>query len=161
MSGKVFEIFTDGGSSGNPGPSGIGIVIRENGNIVGEISKSIGEATNNIAEYAAVIEALNEALRRGAEKVYLSTDSELMYFQLTGRYKVKNEILLSLVQQVRELSRQFQTVEIKCVPREENKDADRLAKQAIDKVKKAIKFQQAKVVASKPIFGEESPGSTG
>ncbi len=163
MSEKVFEIFTDGGASGNPGPAGIGVVIRESGpngvfnKIVAEISESIGDATNNVAEYKAAIAALEESIKRGATKVFINTDSELMYFQLTGSYKVKNEALLSLVEQVRQLSKKIKTVEIKCVPREQNKDADRLAKQAIEKVK----FQQAKVVASKPIFGEESPGSTG
>jgi len=159
MSEKIFEIFTDGGASGNPGPAGIGVVIREGGQIVIEISKSIGDATNNVAEYKAAIEALEESIRRGATKVFINTDSELMYYQLTGSYKVKNDALLLLVAQVRELSRKIKSVEIKCVPREQNKDADRLAKLAIEKVKKD--FQQVKVVASKSIFGEESPGSTG
>jgi len=163
MSEKVFEIFTDGGASGNPGPAGIGVVIREGGKIIAEISKSIGDATNNVAEYKAAIEALEESIRRGATKVFINTDSVLMYFQLTGSYKVKNEVLLSLVEQVRQLSKKIKTVEIKCVPREQNKDADRLAKQAIEKNKKSgtQSVHQAKVVASKPIFGEESPGSTG
>ncbi len=157
MSEKVFEIFTDGGSSGNPGPAGIGVVIKEDGQTIFEISKSIGEATNNVAEYRAVIAALEEAIARGAQKVFLNTDSELVYFQLTGSYKVKNQSLLLLVEKVRELSRKIKSVEIKAIPREQNVDADRLAKQAVLK----NKFHQAKVVASKSIFGEESPSSTG
>ncbi len=157
MSEKVFEIFTDGGASGNPGPAGIGVVIKEDGQAIFEISKSIGEATNNVAEYRAVIAALEEAIARGAQKVFLNTDSELVYFQLTGSYKVKNESLLLLVDKVRELSRKIKSVEIKAIPREQNVDADRLAKQAIVK----NRFHQAKVVASKSIFGEESPSSKG
>lgn len=157
MSEKTLEIFTDGGASGNPGPAGIGVVINANGQTVLEISQSIGDATNNVAEYKAVIAALEEAIRRGAEKVFLNTDSELVCFQLTGAYKVKNESLLVLVEQVRQLSRKIKSVEIKVIPREKNSQADRLAKQAIVKAK----IHQAKVVASKPIFGEESPSSTG
>jgi ribonuclease HI len=163
LSEKVFEIFTDGGASGNPGPAGIGVVIREGGQLVAEISESIGDATNNVAEYRAAIAALEESIRRGATKVFINTDSELMYFQLTGSYKVKNEALRLLVDQVRQLSKKIKTVEIKCVRRELNTDADRLAKQAIERSKKSGKqsVHQAKVVASKSIFGEESPGSTG
>ncbi len=157
MSEKNFEIFTDGGASGNPGPAGIGVVIKEGGDTVFEISKSIGVATNNVAEYMAVIAALEESVARGAQKVFLNTDSELVYYQLTGSYKVKNESLLLLVEQVRQLSRKIKSVEIKVIPREQNAAADRLAKQAILK----NKFHQAKVVASKSIFGEESPSSIG
>ena len=157
MSEKIFEIFTDGGASGNPGPAGIGVVIKEDGQTIFEISKSIGEATNNVAEYRAVIAALEEAIARSAQKVFLNTDSELVYFQLIGSYKVKTENLLLLVEKVRELSRKIKSVEIKAIPREQNVDADRLAKQAILK----NRFHQAKVVASKSIFGEESPSSKG
>lgn len=185
MGEKTFEIFTDGGASGNPGPAGIGIVIKQDAKTIFEISESIGDATNNVAEYKAVIAALKEAIRRKAEKVFLNTDSELVYYQLTGSYKVKNEILLLLVEEVRQLSRKIKSVEIKVIPREKNTQADRLAKQAIVKHKfqstrngillksaqsrkrdfapraDAHGAQQAKVVASKPIFGEESPSSTG
>ncbi len=157
MSERIFEIFTDGGASGNPGPAGIGVVFKQDTKTIFEISQGIGDATNNIAEYKAVIAALEEAILRGAEKVFLNTDSELVYFQLTGAYKVKNENLLLLVEQVRQLSRKIKSVEIKVIPREQNTDADRLAKQAIVK----SKFRQVKVVASKSIFGEESPSSTG
>lgn len=154
MSEKVFNIFTDGAASGNPGPAAIGVVIKENDKPVVEISKSIGNATNNVAEYTAVIAALEEARSRKADKIIIHTDSELLYYQLTGSYKVKNENLLLLFEQVRQLARGIKQIEIKRIPREQNQDADRLAK-------KAIKKEQAKVVASKPIFGEESPSSTG
>ncbi len=157
MSGKVLYIFTDGGASGNPGPAGIGVVIKEGGQTVLEISQGIGHATNNVAEYKAVIAALEEAVRRGAEKVFLNTDSELVYFQLLGTYKVKNEMLSELVERIRQISKKIKSVEIMAIPREKNVEADRLAKQAIVKTR----IQQAKVVASKPIFGEESPGSAG
>lgn len=157
MNEKIFEIFTDGGASGNPGPAGIGVLIKENGDTVLEISKSIGVATNNVAEYMAVIAALEESITRGAQKVFLNTDSELVYYQLTGGYKIKNQNLLSLVEQVRQLSRKIKSVEVKVIPREQNRDADRLAKQAILK----NNIHQAKVVASKSVFGEESPSSRG
>lgn len=169
MDEKSLEIFTDGGASGNPGPAGIGVVIKNGTKTVFEISESIGETTNNVAEYKAVIAALEQAIRQGAEKVFINTDSELVYYQLTGRYKVKNESLLVLVKQVRLLSGQIKSVEMRCIPREQNAHADRLAKQAIEKIKKQSlgnefelkNVQQAKVVASKSIFGEESPSSAG
>ena len=169
MDEKSLEIFTDGGASGNPGPAGIGVVLKDGAGAVFEISQGIGEATNNVAEYKAVIAALEEAIRQGAEKVFINTDSELVYYQLTGRYKVKNESLLVLVNQVRLLSRQIKSIEMRCIPREQNMHADRLAKQAIEKIKKQSlangivlkNVQQAKVVASKSIFGEESPSSAG
>lgn len=155
MSEKVLNIFTDGAASGNPGPASIGVVIRQDGKVVAEISRSIGNATNNAAEYQAVIAALEEAVKLKAGRVVIHTDSELMYFQLTGSYKVKNENLVSLFEQVRQAAKGIKQVDIKRVPREQNQDADRLAKQAILK-------QQAKVVAA-PLFRgeEESPGSKG
>lgn len=169
MNKKSLEIFTDGGASGNPGPAGIGVVIKDGTGTVFEISEGIGDATNNVAEYKAVIAALEQAIRQGAEKVFINTDSELVYYQLTGRYKVKNENLLVLVKQVQLLSRQIKFFEMRCIPREQNVHADRLAKQAIEKIKKQSlanrvvlqNVQQAKVVASKSIFGEESPSSAG
>jgi len=155
MSEKTLSIFTDGAASENPDPASVGVVIKENDKTVVEISKSIGSATNNVAEYTAMIEALKEAVRLGAQKVILHTDSELLYYQLTGRYKVKNANLLLLFEQVRRIAAGIKDVEMKRIPREQNQDADRLAKKAIIK-------EQAKAVAS-ALFraGEESPSSKG
>ncbi len=150
----VLEIFTDGASSGNPGPAGIGVVIREQKKIIKEISTSIGRATNNVAEYKAVLCALEEAKALKAEKLKLSMDSELLYNQLLGRYQVKNEALKALFEEAQKLGKNFKHIELKLIPREQNKEADQLATQA-------IKREQTKVVASAFDAGEESPSSDG
>lgn len=155
MSGGMLEIFTDGACSGNPGEAGIGVVITRDGKIIKTISKAIGQATNNIAEYSALIYALQEALVLKAHKLQVFTDSELMFRQVTGVYKIRDEKLKLLYDQVRHLLYGFDHVEIKHVRREKNKKADELATQAIKK-------RQTKVVA--PLFeniGEESPSSGG
>lgn len=148
-------INIDGACSGNPGPAGIGVVVRQNDAIVHEISQAIGLATNNVAEYTALIYALQEALIRRADEVTVITDSELVYRQMMGVYKVKNANIKPLFEQAQHLLRGFKKVHMKHVLREENKDADQLATQS-------IKIKQAEVVA--PLFdnnGEESPSSTG
>lgn len=150
----MLEIFTDGACSGNPGPAAIGVVIKENGDVVAEMSKSIGHATNNIAEYMAVIYALQEALIRRADQVVLSTDSELLYNQVVGVYAVKNPNIQPLFDQVKHLAKGFKNLTMRHVPREQNKEADFLAKKAIIK-------EQTKVVASQVHCGEESPSSSG
>ena len=152
---EALEIFIDGACSGNPGEAGIGIVISSNGKVVKEISKTIGQATNNIAEYSALVFALQEALVLKAKKLVIFTDSELLYRQVNRDYKVKNEKLKFLCDQVRLLIQGFDQVDLKHVRREQNKKADALAMQSLKK-------KQAKVVA--PLFydfGEESPSSKG
>ena len=152
---KNLEIFTDGASSGNPGPAAIGVVIKENGKTVKTIAKDIGTATNNIAEYTALIFALQEALVQRATKISVFTDSELLYKQVIGKYKIKNAQLKLFFEQVQHLLTGFKVFTIQHVPREQNKEADRLAQ-------KAIHNEQAKVVASSlKGEGEESPSSIG
>lgn len=154
MSG-VYEIYVDGACSGNPGPAGIGVAINHQGKTVKEISKPIGDATNNIAEYSAFIYALQEALIMKIKDVKVFTDSELMFRQVTGVYKVKNEKLKCLLDQARHLMGGFDHIDLCHVRREKNKHADKLATGAIKK-------KQAKMVA--PLFentGEESPSSEG
>ena len=151
---KKIEIFTDGACSGNPGAAGIGFVIRNNGKTIKEFSKDIGESTNNIAEYTAVIYALQEALILRADEAVLNTDSELLYNQLKGDYKVKNANIKPLFEQVKHLMKGLRRVEVRHILRQKNKDADRLAK-------KAIKREQAKMVALEFNFGEESPSFKG
>ena len=121
------EIFTDGACSGNPGPAAIGVVIKKNGETIKEISRSIGNATNNIAEYTAMIWALQEALVLKADEVFVKTDSELMYKQIIGEYKVKHEGIKPLFDQVKHLAGGFKQVEFKHVLREKNREADKLA----------------------------------
>ena len=129
---SVLKIFTDGACRGNPGPAGVGVVIfNETGEVVKTISHSIGQATNNIAEYTALIYALQEALVLKATRVKIHTDSELMYCQLNGEYKIKNEKLKILFDQAQHLKEGFEHFEMKLVPREENHEADRLASKAI------------------------------
>src|ERR1051325_4213269 len=122
------EIFTDGACSGNPGPAAIGVVIKTNGETIKEISRSIGNATNNIAEYTALIWALQEALVLKADEVFVKTDSELMYKQIIGEYKVKHEGIKPLFDQVEHLIKGFKRAEFKHVPREQNSEADQLAR---------------------------------
>lgn len=149
------EIFVDGACSGNPGEAGIGIIINRDGKTIKKISKAIGKGTNNIAEYSALICALQEALILKAKKLTIFTDSELVFRQVTGLYKIKNDKLKILCDQVQTLMQGFDHVDLNHVRREKNKEADSLAT-------RSLKKKQAKVVA--PLFknfGEESPSSKG
>ena len=151
-----FEIFIDGACRGNPGEAAIGLVIYDDGKKVKEVFKLIGEATNNVAEYTAMIYALQEALMLKAQRIKIFTDSELLFKQVTGQYDVKNGLLQKLFDQVQQLSEGFEHVELKHIPREQNEEADELASKAF-KTKK-----QVKVVASlSNDGGEESPSSKG
>ena len=152
---RQLEIFIDGACHGNPGEGAVGVVLLEHGKTVKEISAAIGRVTNNVAEYQALITAMKEAAQLNAQKLTINTDSELLYKQVTGQYQLKNENLKILFDEVAELSKEFQHIEIKRIPREENKVADGLAE-------KALKNKKAKVIA--PLFktsGEESPSSKG
>ncbi len=125
--GEHLEIAVDGACSGNPGRAGIGVVIKQNGAVVKEIARPIGEATNNIAEYSALICALQEAVVMKAKTIKIFTDSELVYKQVLGEYKIKNETLKGLWEQVKQLEAAFESVELIHVLREKNQEADRLA----------------------------------
>lgn len=124
-------VHVDGASRGNPGPAGIGVVVSEpNGQVLHELSESIGHATNNVAEYTAWIKGLTLAASFGAREVTLHSDSELVIRQLKGEYRVKNNALKPLHAKVKELFQKFERVRVRQIPREENQDADRLASQA-------------------------------
>ncbi len=149
------EIYVDGACKGNPGAASVGVVIYEQGEKIKEISKAIGEATNNIAEYSALISALKEAADLKAKKLKIYTDSELVYKQVIGAYQIKNQKLKILYNEVCDLSKLFERIEIKHIPREQNAEADRLASLV-------FKNKQTKMVA--PLFKcseEESPSSKG
>jgi len=154
---KTLEIFSDGACSGNPGPAGIGVFIREKGIVVREVSEAIGDATNNIAEYRAFIRGLIEARELGAEHVQLRTDSQLLFYQIKGDYKVKHPNMKPLHEEALALLKNFKKVECKVVPREENKDADRLATSALKKDKEVNHDGRPDVF----FIGEESPSSKG
>ena len=126
-------IYTDGGARGNPGPAGIGVAIYdEKKTLLATYKSYIGEATNNQAEYQAVILALEKALEMGAKSIDFKLDSELVVKQLRGEYKVKNEQLAVLVQDIFQLSNKFESINYSHVPREQNKLADKLVNEAID-----------------------------
>lgn len=126
-------LYTDGGARGNPGPAGIGVVLRdEHGEVMGEIAQGIGEATNNIAEYAALIAGLELAQDEGVTEIEIYMDSELVVSQLLGKWKIKKETLRPLAVKARSLMDRFASCEIKHVRRELNADADRLANQGMD-----------------------------
>lgn len=126
-------IYTDGGARGNPGPAGIGFVIYdEHSNILKNVGMFIGTATNNQAEYKALIAALQEANRLGGQKIVCHLDSELVVRQLTGKYKIKEAGLKPLAAQALALTRKFLQVEFRHVPREKNKLADELVNEALD-----------------------------
>lgn len=128
---KQVEIYIDGASKGNPGPSGIGVVICRDGKTVKNISSFIGNATNNIAEYTALIYALQEALIIKAQNIMINTDSQLIYRQLKKIYKIKSPNILGLYNQVVHLMSAFPEIGLKHISRNLNRGADKLANIAI------------------------------
>jgi len=125
------EIYIDGASSGNPGPSGVGVVIYRDGLIIKNISNYIGTATNNVAEYTALIYALEEALLLKAKILKINTDSQLLARQLNKLYKVKHAGIITLYNRAVHLLTGFEKVVINHIPREKNSLADKSATQAI------------------------------
>jgi ribonuclease HI len=126
-------IYTDGAARGNPGPAGAGAILRDaDGTVIAEIAEPLGHATNNVAEWTAVLLALEEARRLGATHVDLRMDSELVARQISGIYRVKHPDLKPIHAVVMELLRGLDGYTVGHVPRELNKDADRLSNVAID-----------------------------
>ncbi|MFA6027946.1 MAG: ribonuclease HI family protein [Patescibacteria group bacterium] len=121
-------IYTDGGARGNPGPAGIGVHIEG----VADFKEYIGKATNNQAEYKAVVLALQKAKELGAKEMKFYLDSELVVKQLSGEYKIKDKELSKLFVQAWNLTLSFKKVLFFHVPREKNKKADKLVNEAID-----------------------------
>ncbi|PIR85596.1 ribonuclease H [Candidatus Kaiserbacteria bacterium CG10_big_fil_rev_8_21_14_0_10_44_10] len=136
---KKLIIHSDGGARGNPGPAAIGVVIEtDDKEVLEEISEYIGESTNNIAEYTAVLRGLQVLKARyGKETTDLEIDwkldSELVVKQLAGEYKVKNPGLRSIFLEIQDLRAHFPKLSLSHVRREENKEADRLVNEALDK----------------------------
>lgn len=129
-------LHIDGASRGNPGPAGIGVLIQDGyGQEIASISDYLGETTNNVAEYRALIRGLEEALARGATTVEVFTDSQLLARQVNGTYRVNHPGLQPLFRQVLSLKEKFRQFTITSVPREENKEADRLANAGVDQGK--------------------------
>jgi ribonuclease HI len=133
MKGRALTLRTDGASRGNPGPAGIGVVIETDGTDDRlEFSEYIGETTNNVAEYRALLLALEEAEKLSPSSVTVRSDSELLVRQVNGLYKVKAEHLKPLVLEVHRRLRRFPSARILHVGREENGNADLLANRGID-----------------------------
>jgi ribonuclease HI len=123
----------DGGSRGNPGPAAYGVVMRDGrGEVVARLKKYIGQNTNNVAEYFALIAALDYAQTHGIRALRVESDSELLVKQMRGQYKVKSEELKPLFERARKMSQTLEMFRIEHVYREQNREADALVNQALD-----------------------------
>ncbi len=133
---RTIRIFCDGGSRGNPGPAGIGAVVLDVSNepptVLAMVSETIGIATNNVAEYQALVSGLETAADFGATRIEVRADSQLLIRQLEGRYRVKNAGLQPLYRRAMELLRAYDEVDLQHVYREENTAADSLVNAALD-----------------------------
>ena len=126
-------VHVDGGARGNPGPAAIGVVVSEpDGTVIDELGELIGVATNNVAEYKALIRGLERARAFGADEIEIVNDSELVARQLTGVYKVKHPAMKPLYLDAIEALRGFGTWRIRSVPRAQNAHADELVNAALD-----------------------------
>lgn len=128
----AIEVYVDGAARGNPGPAGIGVIIKDGPKLIEEIGAYIGKTTNNMAEYLALIRGLEEVLMRGFRSASFFSDSELLVKQLNGEYKVKNENLVPLHYHVLTLVDRMKDFSIKHVTRDKNEHADKMANEGID-----------------------------
>ncbi len=132
---KTIKIFTDGCAKGNPGPAGIGFVVEDiEGNVLHEDCANLGEATNNEAEYEALIMSLEFCAKQKIKEAFFFTDSQLMAHQLNGIYKIKNERIARLAKRVQEIRLANLTkFQITYVPRESNRRADAMSNKGLEK----------------------------
>jgi ribonuclease HI len=129
----------DGGSRGNPGPAAYGVIIRDGrGEIVAKLKKYIGRMTNNVAEYYGLIAALDYAESHKVKAIRIESDSELLVKQMRGLYKVKSEDLRPLFERAQKMSKTFESFRIEHVYREQNREADALANEALDEVEAKV-----------------------
>ena len=127
------RLFTDGGARGNPGPAAYGFVLEDDGGtVLAAHGEAIGVATNNVAEYSALLAGLERAAELGVDELEVVSDSELMVKQMTGVYRVKNEALRDLSLEASRRARRLPCVTYKHVRREHNELADRLVNEALD-----------------------------
>jgi ribonuclease HI len=138
---KKLSIYTDGASRNNPGEAGIGVVLKnERGETIETLSEYLGIATNNVAEYTALIRALETARKHRPQEIDCYLDSQLVVRQMMGEYKVKHPGIIPLVQQAQQLRRLWPegAIRFHYIPRRENSEADALANEAIDKKTKRV-----------------------
>ncbi|HKV26191.1 MAG TPA: reverse transcriptase-like protein [Candidatus Acidoferrum sp.] len=146
----------DGAARGNPGPAAYGVVIRDaGGETVARLKKHIGRMTNNVAEYYGLIAALDYAQSHEIRALRVESDSELMVKQMQGQYKVKSDDLRPLFERAKKMSQGFQSFRIDHVYREQNREADALANEALDEVTGAKPVSGPAAAAKKP---EAKPG---
>jgi ribonuclease HI len=127
------RLFTDGGARGNPGPAAYGFVLEtEDGTVLAAEGEAIGVATNNVAEYSALVAGLKKALELHVPEVEVVSDSELLVKQMRGEYRVKNDALRALFVEASALARGLASVEYRHVKRAHNELADRLVNEALD-----------------------------
>lgn len=133
MSGRAAVLYADGAARGNPGPAGAGaLLVDEHGATIAELTRSLGRATNNVAEYEALILGLEEARRRGIDEILVRMDSLLVVRQMQGLWKIRHPGLRPLALRAGALLAEFPSRTLEHVPREENARADELANRAID-----------------------------
>lgn len=154
--GKTIIAHIDGGSRGNPGPAGYGAYITDSdGRPLAELCDFLGVQTNNFAEYSGLIAALEYAVEHGYRSVKIVSDSELLVKQIKGQYKVRSEALLSIYAEAKAMIRKLEHFEIRHVLRHLNKDADRLANQAMDRGQRGVSTAAANAYAKPPVEREE------
>jgi probable phosphoglycerate mutase len=161
-SAEVFTAHCDGGSRGNPGPSGFGAVVEDaQGRTVAELSEFLGIQTNNYAEYHGLLAVLAWAIEHNAKRLLVISDSELMVKQMQGKYAVKSPVLKPLYEEARKMARRLDGFEMRHTLRGGNKDADRLANEAMDRGMGKAPGLPASKSASQPAGRPASqPGGT-
>jgi ribonuclease HI len=163
----AYRINIDGGSRGNPGPAAYGVIIRDgSGEIVAKLKKYIGRMTNNVAEYYGLIAALDYAESHSVKTIRIESDSELLVKQMRGQYKVKSEDLRPLFERALKMSKAFESFRIEHVYREQNREADALANEALDETEAkapggaVTKKAAAPAAKSEPASAKLEPSSS-
>jgi probable phosphoglycerate mutase len=150
--------YTDGGSRGNPGPSGYGVVVLgEDGTVLGELSEFLGMRTNNVAEYSGLLAALEFALAKGHPRLRVVSDSELMVKQIRGQYRVQSPDLRPLYEEAKRRIAKLDAFQIEHVLRGKNKKADELANQAMDRGMRAPRRPEVRSAPSGSPAAAEAP----
>jgi len=163
----AYRANIDGGSRGNPGPAAYGVIIRDGGGeIVARLKKYIGRMTNNVAEYYGLIAAMDYAQSHAIRALRIESDSELLVKQMRGQYKVKSEDLRPLFERAQKMSKAFDSFRIEHVYREQNREADALANEALDETENkapggaAAKKTAAAVAKSEAVSSKPEPPSS-